>query len=254
MRFQVVFRSVVAVAALVGFTACAVPPTSPAAAVAPAPKPTKTPMPDQYWYRWLHSSPCAPPCWEGIVPGKTTATQAAAILRTLPLAEDIKATQNPLFPSEGEVNWQWYPGIARGRALYKTETQVIYVIAPGIPHDFTLGEVITSFGDPDFVDARAGHGPDIGSGVTYSLAFIYESKGFDIGANAYSAKPRITAQTIVSSPSFFDPVNERVGSPSPSEQPFLLPWNGYREYFYYCRDADYGGQRPCPTPTINPYR
>src|SRR5512132_3259667 len=40
--------------------------------------------------RWLAGQPCAPPCWEGITPGKTRVDEAVALLNRHPMVTDIE--------------------------------------------------------------------------------------------------------------------------------------------------------------------
>ena len=57
---------------------------------------------------WLSDATCRPPCWKGIVPGKTTADEAVAILKKIPFVAPgtIKMGVSSL-SSEGELNWGW---------------------------------------------------------------------------------------------------------------------------------------------------
>jgi hypothetical protein len=137
--------------------------------------PTLSPPSDDWPSRWLRGIPCRPPCWEGITPGQTTSAEAADILQQSPIVTDIEIASVPLYPETGLIQWEWVStGEDGGGALFDSQTpsSPIYLIYPDLPMWFTFDDVIRAYGEPTHVVARAVHGPDIDSGISYQLTVI----------------------------------------------------------------------------------
>ncbi|HSQ18189.1 MAG TPA: hypothetical protein VLM83_10855, partial [Anaerolineales bacterium] len=47
---------------------------------------------EQLRNRWISGTPCAPPCWEGITPGQTSADEAIEILISNPMITNVDDT------------------------------------------------------------------------------------------------------------------------------------------------------------------
>lgn len=210
--------------ALSVFSACSTPPA------------TLTP---DWETRWLKKVPCAPPCWEGITPGKTTAMEALQKLQTNPLIASAE-----LMPKYGAVTWKWQNGEDGGAlSFHDTSSQVIDRINPYLP-SVRLNDVIRSYGEPSHIQAYAAPGVDIGSGIYYDLNLIYDSKGIVLTLpNTLSVKEKPLIKEDM-------PMNVYFFAPSPSGLPsvaqdtlhlanreFILPWQGLRDFDFYCRDG-----------------
>ncbi len=208
----------------------------------PSPEPirssTKSPLPKDLAARWLKEIPCRPPCWEGVTPGITSADAAASIWARNPLFGSVKTAVSKLTTDYGELDWTWADGSDGGRATFHAQaiTQPVSAISPAFPTPISLHEVIQAYGEPSYVVATAYHGPDFGSGIFYSLSIIYESLGIRLHIGD-AFKPVLSEEMLFSDVLFYDPSDEKFIKP----QELLVPWQGIRDFSYYCRDQE-GGQ------------
>src|SRR5690349_18800910 len=63
---------------------------------------------DELKRRWLSGIPCRPPCWEGIIPGETSATKAGETLSANPMFTKVEMAKSPLsFDNGGSVDYEW---------------------------------------------------------------------------------------------------------------------------------------------------
>ncbi len=100
----------------------------------------------------ITGAPCAPPCWQGLVPGVTTAQEIELFLESSPyVTEWVKEAQE-----DGGViyRWQWGPPheAAVANALHtqdKILTQI--VLTPDLP--ITLGEAVDALALPTHATA-----------------------------------------------------------------------------------------------------
>jgi len=211
--------------------------------------PTTPPLSDDWPSRWLIGVPCRPPCWEGITPGQTTSVEAADILQLSPVITAVEITTVPLFPETGLVQWKWRStGENGGGALFHSQipSSPIYLIDPDLPTSFGFGDVIRAYGEPTHIIARARHGPDIGSGISYDLTLVYLSYGFLLDAGGGSDKPLLGEGTRLRDVVFFEPGEEgfEAAFQWASVYPeWLVPWQGMRDFDFYCRDEE---GKPCP--------
>ncbi|MDE2853752.1 MAG: thioredoxin domain-containing protein [Chloroflexota bacterium] len=90
----------------------------------------------------ISGEPCAPPCWQNIVPGETTLAEALAIVRGL---EGIKLRR------QGEREFQF--GLIDGPAccqISADDSQIVSAIILQFAPDMTLGDAISIYGEPLF--------------------------------------------------------------------------------------------------------
>lgn len=201
--------------------------------------PTKPPPPADWPYRWLKGIPCQPPCWEGITPGQTTATEAVTILQCSPLIATVEITSVPLLPTVGLVIWNWAGGKEGGEAAFNTRTpsNLIYVVHPSFPITFRLGDVIQAYGEPSHVIARSHREPH-SSDISYDLSILYRSQGFILIGDAGRSKPTLSADTLVSVTFFAlndEGLQAALGGAAAYPE-WLVPWRGMKDFDYYCRD------------------
>ena len=211
--------------------------------------PTPTTIPSQEWStRWLRGIPCSPPCFEGVTPGKTTATEAQKILQPNPLIRGFKVeASSPIIIPEAYIVWFWNqdiigkkPSNARGeggliRYNDRDSTNIIKVIEPGLL-PFKLADVIQAYGEPSHVIAtfsRKNHE----SGYWYSLTFFYFSSGFLVKNNPIEVRPELKKDMLLEYIEFFPPGIDAY--PYYSENFFaktmLVPWQGFKDWKFYCR-------------------
>lgn len=206
------------------------------------------PQPPENWpYRWLNETPCRPPCWEGIIPGQTTAEEAVGVLSISPVIAAAEVVTNPLMPDRGYVLWEWVDRGEGGEAIFHAQTpsSPVYAIHPNLPTTFRFGDVIQVYGEPSHVMARSYYGPDVGSGIFYDLSIVYLSQGF-ILYDGKGGKPVLSADTRFSGVTFFVPGDEGLEAALGGTDPYLTwitPWQGMKDFDFYCRDE---AGKPCP--------
>lgn len=206
--------------------------------------------------RWLKGIPCRAPCWEGITPGKTTASEAVDILRKSPLVNEASISQVPTVRTLGLVEWIWVNGQAGGTALFRrgTSPEVIYELDPHLPKSIRLADVIAAYGEPSDVTAgehlwtdyqalQGTPGPGTSAPITYrvySLSLFYLPYGFFLSTGG-SSKPDLSPELVLERSDFFAPGMEGYldtigGKPIPYLT--YLPWQGFKGFQFYCRDDD----------------
>jgi hypothetical protein len=215
--------------------------------IVPTASPIPTFGPPENWeYRWLREIPCRPPCWEGITPGRTNATEAIEILNRSPLVTKIQMETFSLVPNLGSVYWNWANGARGGEAVFEAQTtaQLIYEIKPRFPQSlFNLREVMQAYGEPSHIVAQAYSNPDIGSGITYELWIIYLDKGFVLTAGYLNKKPDLSQSTRFDYVLFFIPTRDGLAKSvyvASNHPEWVLSWQGFKGFDFYCRDESNG--------------
>jgi hypothetical protein len=197
---------------------------------------------------WLRGIPCAAPCFAGITPGRTTASEAKQILQTHP---DVGA----IFDEGTYVEWEWkaFPGERGGtfpRPRQHSPEAPIPSISPWLPA-VPFAEVLRVFGPPSDVLATSTEAPteeigtpefQPGTMQAYTLGFLYRSYGIRLYADVpVQEKPVLTTTLILRSPTFFDPTANF--TPGLNLGP-VVPWQDWQSFDFYCRDL-YTFE-PCP--------
>lgn len=164
----------------------------------------------------LTDDPCAAPCWQGIVPGKTTIDEALAILDTL-------GFDYSRFDSE--VQWYTYayyrddgfgfPGNVLWGPLFGDSTSVA-VMRLGLEFELTLQEVLDKYGPPEKFQAFRGDLPTLPDGHVLGavVMLFYPQRGLAFESWIAGLPPVIIESgTTVKAVCYFDP--------TPMEQLFL---------------------------------
>ncbi len=199
----------------------------------------------QWQVDWLKGIPCRPPCWEGIMPGQTTANDAVATLSKSPLISTVVLTNSPWLNDDGYVIWNWANGHQGGEARFqnRTSTQTVSTIQPNLPLPLRLGDVIRAYGEPDYVLAAIEENPEVKNGTIYNLRIIFLSQGFML-SDGGSDTTTLSPDKLFGDIDFFVPTIEGLESVIPAlvnHQQLLTPWRGMKSFEHYCRD-EYGGK------------
>jgi hypothetical protein len=200
--------------------------------------PTNLPITTEWAERWLRGIPCRLPCWEEIIPGRTSAIEAVDLLAKSPLVGTVHTTANRLFPDRAEVNWTWSDGSEGGRAIFDAQavTQTVYAIQPTFPTRYRLQDVISALGNPSHVIATALRGPDLGSPISYDLSIIYLPLGLRLHTSSSSKPVTLNSDTKFEDITFSDPSRKELTAP----QEFLVLWEGLKNFGFYCKDEENG--------------
>lgn len=110
----------------------------------PIPSPTQTDSAFRYDWKnnWLNNATCAPPCWEGITPGRTSLQDTMEILANLPGARIISPTKTGV-QWAGSQSYNGYAGTAEG-------SSIVQFLSIRFNHNqnISLEEALGVFGEP----------------------------------------------------------------------------------------------------------
>lgn len=225
--------------------------------------------PSGFEKRWLQGIPCAPPCWEGITPGRSTLTEAVRLLQQSPAIQPQTVVFEPWGEDDenrGSIKWQWRGSKFGGHIYYYYFTQgeaiVTYIwpgleAIPGADASFTLGEVIAAYGEPSHIHATGFYGRH-GDGPFYTATFYYEKHGLALeSAGLYHSKPTLGPGLQLDRVTFLiEPVQPQrptfAGIPDdPDTGP--QPWQGFKDFDVYCKDTSLGKNTTgrCPEPRLS---
>jgi len=216
------------------------------------PKPTSitwdrtkiTPLPEMRWdvtdraTRFLQGIPCQPPCYEGITPGKTTATEVVKIMQQSPIFGKARFELD----STGKSNTIWWESAglpigehaSQGRMVYSSDaqTEIINLIDTPklIAHSLTLEQVIKVYGEPGNIEAYYLFIDSLES-VTYGLSFIYPDRGFYVFSVQSKTPPILSSDLEIYKVTFFAPGKLKSVFEHPER---AKKWEGYKNFSYYC--------------------
>lgn len=215
--------------------------------------PSSTPRsPSDWTLQWLKGIPCHLPCWEGITPGQTTVSETLTLLENSSFITHTRIKVSKLEPDVGYVFWDWVDGQSGGGAEFHAQTpdQVVYAISPDFYGRIHLQQIIDAFGEPTYVHAQAERNPD--NSVSYSLRIVYRPRGILLlqgGFRKPELNPDMTFRQIV----FFEPTEQTLKielGGAAAHPDWLLPWQGIKDFDFYCRDEENGracrGEPPIP--------
>jgi len=189
--------------------------------------------------RWLNGESCQPPCWEGIVPGKTTATEAMSVLEKNDIISSLSIDNEPVgIAQTGFIEWQILLEDTRpykGEALFALDSpnQLIYLIRPGFPNT-ELGELIQKLGEPSHVLADYYQPPDAEYYI-WEINIIWMEKGISFRTGGQEPTPlMINEELILESAIYFEPSVEKfLKVRNPRRPDGLSIWKGYGEVNQY---------------------
>lgn len=251
-------------------------PSTPVPILTPPPK-TILPFTQELRTNWLTGKPCAPPCWEGITPGKTRLAEAITILNHHP-----QITQIRVYPALRDsdfgatVEWLWNHTSPHGGGTLDfrwsdprdaidqrdVDDPVVARIFVYFASPFSLKTIIDAYGEPSHVVPYAGttvgipHSGAGGGRPFYRVTVIYQKRGFYLTAEPYGEDPpRISKDLILSTwVRFFDPAPSNLDEAGKWkwDSADLVPWQGEQDFMSYCRQVraaeDYGNNCPNPQP------
>lgn len=116
-----------------------------------------------FQHRWLRGEPCSAPCWEGIIPGRTTVTEAVDILNRSSLITGLQNSYRVSPDDDDTVTWLWMnpKGSAGGSLAYpqhpSAPVTTIHVAFPNT--SFRFRDVIAAYGNPSYVLPFSDSGP-----------------------------------------------------------------------------------------------
>ena len=129
-------------------------------------------------HRWVcGDGQCNVPCWYGLTPNRTTLSEAAGILKSLPIVngQSVK-TISFANPPEIDVGWDFTGDTIGYGYLYFDANNSLERIKI-VPDGLSLGAVVDFWGNPSSVWAVYHHDP---SGLYYFLTIFYPERGLSV--------------------------------------------------------------------------
>jgi hypothetical protein len=228
-----------------------------AGVILPTPMDNK-PQPSSGWtHRWLQGISCQAPCWEGITPGKTSATDALEALNRNPLTSNLRIYPRTTAGEDGLVDWIWVANteVGGGSFAYKRNTAlpIVSQLIAVFPTTFHLREIIAAYGEPSHIIPSVAifqdpHSPQ--AAKTYNLVVVYLSRGFYLTiGKPQIAKPAIAPDLeLHGRVTFFVPTTaglDTVAPPGWWDSTDLVPWQGFHDFDWYCQQAQASPHKVC---------
>lgn len=188
--------------------------------------------------------PCAPPCWQGIVPGVTSSHQALEILKKSPYIENGTIKQAGSIFSGG-CTWFYRSPSGRIQPGLNWQNGIVDTIQMGLTFELTVQEAIEKFGYPEAVSVVEGGEPEHWYWI---VILYYPSRGVELKAYTTEFSKFIKPTTEVGSVLLFSPVTlEKRINEINEGQSSLFQMNNYLDWKGYGDVAElYGGGRQWP--------
>jgi hypothetical protein len=191
---------------------------------------------------FLKGEPCAPPCWEGITPKKTTLLEALEIMNQHPFITKIEPSDNDRLYFALTFGNREFGGFL---AYHQEPPYTIQEIKLNLP-SLKLGEVILTYGEPSYILLNTGSGlmpedPTIAPRL-YWFGVVYPENGFVMSIRDFLPPDySITDRQELNDVTFFGtpfelPLDDRMkhifGTNTGSYE--LIPWQDYQSFAFYC--------------------
>ena len=195
----------------------------------------------------LSDIPCAAPCWQGIVPGKTSRSQVMQILRANPYIRD-DSLEEAGTTEVGGVTWWWSIPGRRLQPSILWQDNTVQEITLGLTYDLTVDQVVNKFGPPESLNVGIGGVPEH---QYWIIDLYYPGEGIQFKAYTSESSSLLEPSTEVGVVIYFVPssLEERVadiysyGESDTSGQHVIVshimnlmrPWREYGDLFeiYY---------------------
>ncbi|CAG1010632.1 hypothetical protein ANAEL_03993 [Anaerolineales bacterium] len=205
------------------------------------PDPTRQAMQKNLQNQWLLGKLCNPPCWAGIIPGKTTANEALELLNNLPEVTNVKRYEGNTY---GEFDWDWVNVENSGGRLFfdvSNPDEIVETILPSFTGYFdsnmSIGEIIKVYGEPTHIRVTK-HGPtDNIHGyeipVAYEVEFIWLSQGFAGDSGVDEKNTQLNYKMPMYSLAFFPPTLDGYLNYRGNAGRTLQSWHGVDDVLNY---------------------
>jgi len=192
---------------------------------------------------WLNNPICLPPCWAGIIPGETGASEAVGILSSLPWIKNVTLIEDKMY---GEINWSWntVQGDGGGGRIFfdvSTPSRKVKSILPNITgywgSNLLLGDVIKVYGEPTHIllekqgPLDSIHAQPIPVG--YNIEFIWLLQGFSSKSGLGEEAPNLYDSMPLYTLAFFEPSIDGFIAYRGNSGNALVVWQGYQDVRNY---------------------
>jgi len=191
----------------------------------------------------LTDIPCAAPCWQGIVPGETSRSQAMQILEDSPYI--LRGSLQEAGASEmGGVTWRWRMPGRRLKPSISWRDDTVHEVTLGLTYDLTVDQVVSKFGPPEALSISEGGVPEHSYWI---IDLYYPNIGVQFKAYTPEFESSLEPSTEVGVVQFFVPTSlegrvedvfgygEGAEYIVSHEMSVMRPWRGYGDLFevYY---------------------
>lgn len=186
----------------------------------PFPSPTQTKSEFRYDWKtnWLTNPTCAPPCWEGIIPGQTSLQEAIELIKNIPGFEITATFRDGV---------SWTGKSFRGHAsVGETGNTISYMIMKiGTYKNINIQEAIDVFGEPPNIQVFA-------CGPSCFVNIIYPNFGLALGLEIGPTVDGVVIKDSlgINSFVFFKPGLDNYSKISTFQGFVVNEWNGYGTY------------------------
>lgn len=144
-----------------------------------------TPTPAVQDKSLITQQPCSPPCWQGLIPGKSSYDEVRALLKDNPLVQGNFANKNAAEVERVGFLW-WWAGesqdIRRNNSLDFDKSHVLQRIEMRPNTDLTIEEVVKTYGVPTFINVapQMSISPFSGAVEGITLQALFAENNFSI--------------------------------------------------------------------------
>lgn len=195
---------------------------------------TSRSTPDMYAFtqNLLSQAVCKLPCWEGITLGVTPREEAEKIVFSLPyvVSDSIEVQTSS---SGAVIWWGWVNNPYGGNFYVENSRAVVEDIQLYFPHAFFLKDLFAQIGEPEYVIAQAGFSPH-GEVLFDDIQIFY----FELGIRVLVPARKFSLESVLEFVDLFPKTTAEAWSLDSID--LLVPWQGFRDLEYYCRDELHG--------------
>jgi len=130
----------------------------------------------------VSQNPCGPPCWQGIIPGTSSVTEAVQILTNLPFATYLGQDKNS-YDQYTMISWQNRLSVG-GAAVWNGYIRIlegkVFDIRMDVAYPLTLQQVMDAHGPPDYVRVFPDIPFEYGVPPCDFVMFVWLDKGLSV--------------------------------------------------------------------------
>jgi len=178
----------------------------------------------------LTDSPCAAPCWQGIVPGTSMEEEEIiGILETLPYV-DMGSVRQDSLPKGRAISWWWnhWPWRRTGyNSVFLIGDVVHHITLSSVDFELTIEEILDKYGFPEATI----YGPPLLPEEPYIwMTLFYPTRGLQFRANVYTRfEPILEPKTRIEEIVYLVPAESIESWREAHFDLPLQPWPGYGE-------------------------
>ena len=210
----------------------------------PSPTPRSTAIATDWSVDWVKGVPCRAPCFNGITPGMTGATDVLTKLQNVPYIANIKDDVHSA--GNGTISWDWKGSLNQDNGGYieyfhRNNQSIVMLTTLIFPTSVSLGSVIQTYGQPSDLIVKADYDAD--GRKYYYIGIIFRTVGIYLWADTYlptNPFPEISPELPLIRAEFFEPTEDgfntmlQITGLDKQYAEYHVAWQGYGELSTYC--------------------